>query len=343
VTFCTSCTSRAALLLGWVACMLVVAPLAAEPEGRAIAQASCARGEQAARDLRFADALAAYRAALVADPSAPCVSAARARVEDLEAHAEGDFAPLAVVEAARRDPQRLADRAALEAFEQAVAAFPAGRVRAEGNLVAAHAWQRGVKVPERAIAAFQAVIRDPAGDRLTRAVALAELWALRKQRGEFHEAAPDVERDPDLSPAVTKSVRRAVARSRMSAAATAALGVLGGVFALSIAALVRKSRDVREVPGRLVRPFEVAFALYVGGASAVLVRVHGDGDTRPFLLFGAGVLALVAGARAFALAFAARSRLVRAAWALACATGVVAAAFLALERTDPSYLEGLGL
>jgi hypothetical protein len=332
-----------ALLLGLVACTLVVSPAAADPGPREIAEASCARAEQARRELKFADALAAYHAALVADPSAPCASAARARAEDLEAHAEGDFAPLAIVEAVRRNPEKLQDRSTLEGFEQAVAAFPPGRVRGEGRLLAAHAWQHRLKDADRAIAAYHAIMSDPSGDRLTRAVALGELWSLRKHRGEIREAAADVARDPALSPAVTKAVRRALARLQMRNAATVVLGALGAVFVGSIAALMRNARDVRDVPGRLIRPFEVAFALYLGGASALLVRVHGDGDTRPFLIFGLCLLALVAGARAFALASAARSPLARASWALCCAAGVVAVAFLALERTDPSYLEGLGL
>jgi hypothetical protein len=332
-----------ALLLGSVGWMVVISPAAADPAPRELAEASCARAEQASRELRFADALGAYRAALAQDPSAPCATAARARAEDLEAHAEGDFAPLVIVEAVRRSPGKLQDRTALEALEGAVAAFPAGRVRGEGLLLAAHAWQHRQKDADRAIADYHAIMSDPSADRLTRAVALGELWSLRKQRGEIREAAADVARDPALSPAVTKAVRRALTRMRMRNAAAVALGVLAAVFVGSVAALVRKARDVRDVPGRLIRPFEVAFALYLGGASALLVRVHGDADARPFLIFGLCVLALAAGARAFTLASASRSKGVRATWALACAMGVVAAGFLALERTDPSYLEGLGL
>jgi hypothetical protein len=61
------------------------------------------------------------------------------------------------------------------------------------------------------------------------------------------------------------------------------------------------------------------------------------------LWFGLAVLALGAAARSFTLASPRRSNVVRVTWALACAAGVVAAAFLAVLRADPSYLEGLGL
>jgi hypothetical protein len=57
---------------------------------------------------------------------------------------------------------------------------------------------------------------------------------------------------------------------------------------------------------------------------------------------GLGVLALTAVARALPRAIPVRSAAARGAWAAACVVGVVAAGFLAVERTDPSYLEGIG-
>src|SRR6185369_9587585 len=108
----------------------------------------------------------------------------------------------------------------------------------------------------------------------------------------------------------------------------------------SLALLGRRARDVRDLPGQVVRPLSVASSLYLGGAGAILVKLHGGGDARPFVLFGAGVLALDVIARAFLLAWGRTAAVLRAGWALCCVAGVVAAAFLAVERVDPSYLEG---
>jgi hypothetical protein len=239
----------------------------------------------------------------------------------------------------------MTDRAKIEALARDVEAFPGGRVRAEARLFLAEAWQR-IDEPERALAALAAAVEDPTADRLTRALALSELWALRRQRGEIGAALAEVDRDPDLSPAITKAVRRAARRERLRVAASVVLAALGAIGAASIARLMMQARDVRDLPRQIARPGAVAFALYLGGAGAILVHQRG-GDARPFLWLGLGVLALLVIARAFTRAFirggALRAGAARAAWAAACIAGVIAAAFLAVERTEVSYLEGLGL
>ena len=84
-------------------------------------------------------------------------------------------------------------------------------------------------------------------------------------------------------------------------------------------------------------------ALYVGGAGAILARVHGGADPRPFLWVGLGILGVAVAGRALRLALPRLGPAGRAGWALGCALGVVAAAYLALEQTDAGYLEGFGL
>jgi tetratricopeptide (TPR) repeat protein len=315
----------------------------ADPEGRAAAMAAFARAEAAANERRFADAAAAYEAAVAADATAPCVPAARARLGDLAAHSEGGFAPLAELESVRRDPARMHDRDAVETLARDLEAFPPGRVRQEARLAVAHAFQQDLGDPVRAIAAYEGAVRDVDGDRLLRSVALAELWMLRRQRGEIVEAAAFVAVDPTLAPSVTAAVKREIRRSRLGTASTAILGALFVVFAASVARLAWVARDVRDLPGRIVPPFAVALGLYLGGAGALLVRTYGDSDARPFLWFGVAVVALWAAARAFVLAVRPRLAAARVAWVAACFAGVLAAAFLALQRTDPSYLDGIGL
>ena len=108
---------------------------AADPAARAAAEASFERAERAAQQRRFAEALASYREALAEDPSAPASTAARARITDLEAHAEGGFAPLARLEDLRRDPRRGGDRAEVEALERECGRFATGRFEDRDQLV----------------------------------------------------------------------------------------------------------------------------------------------------------------------------------------------------------------
>lgn len=316
--------------------------LAGDPAARAEAEASFTRAEQAARERRFADALAAYRAVIAADPSAPAAQPARARIDDLEGHAEGGFAPLARLEEVRRDPQRGRDRGAIEALARDVEAFPPGRVRAEGRVFVAVAWWRRLGDPARAIAPFEAAVLDRSGDRLTRALALSELSALRRERGEVRAALRLTDREPDLSPSLRAELGRLVRRETIHTASLVALGAIVAAGLGAMGWLAIRARDVRDLPSRLVRPTGLGLALYLGGAGALIVRVHGDADVRPFLWMGIALFALDVIARAFRLA-AGRRAIVRAVWASACVAGVLAAAFLAVERASVDYLEGIGL
>jgi hypothetical protein len=73
------------------------------------------------------------------------------------------------------------------------------------------------------------------------------------------------------------------------------------------------------------------------------VRVHGEGDVRPFLWLGFGVLAIDAAARAWRMGFVDERSVARVGRAITCGVAVLAVAFLALQYADASYLETLGL
>ncbi len=313
------------------------------PDARAAAQQSFDRAEQAFQAERFAEALAAYREAVAADPSARFVLTARARAADLAAHAEGDFAPLARLSIVRRDPAKSSDRAEIEALARDVAAFPPGRVRGEAELVIADAWWHRLGEPRRAVAPLEAAVADETGDRLTRSLALGELARLHQELGDLDAALDAVERFPDLAPAARDEVRKLVRRGRVRTTAIALLAALGVVGLTSIVRAAPRVGGLGELPRALLPPFTVAFSLYLGGAAAVLVRLRGDGDPRPFVWLGLGVLAAFVVARAWRLGWGAGGPSARAARGLICAAGVIALAFLAVERTDASYLEGLGL
>jgi tetratricopeptide (TPR) repeat protein len=330
-----------AVLLGALA--LHPARAEADPAARAAAEASCQRAETDAAALRFAEALAAYRAASAADPSAPCAQRARARAEELAAHAEGDFGPLARVEALRRDPLKRADRAAIEALGRDADGFPDGRVRAEARLLVAEAWWHVLGEPARAIAAFEAAADDRSGDPLTRALALGDLCAVRRLRGELREALAATERQPGLSPALHATLRRLVRREQLRAVASGVTGILAVVGAASVARLVLSTGRARDVLRRVVRLRSALAAAFLAGGGALLVRADGGADPRPFLWLGLGIFLLDVVARSFRLAIGGGSSLARAAWAAVCVVGVFSAAFLAAARVEPDYLDGFGL
>ncbi len=304
------------------------------------------RFEQAEKDdaaRRFPEALAGYRAAAELDPSARFALSARARAADLESHAEGGFAPLARLEELRRDPRKSADRAAIEALERDRLGFPPGRVRAEAALVVAEAWWHKLGDPARAVAPLEHALADPSADGLTRALALSELVTIERELGDLDAARALVDRYPDLAPGTRAEVLRLSRRVTLRAAATGLLALLALIGAASLLRAARRPGGLGSTPSLKLGPLGVAVALYLGGAAAVLVRARGDGDPRPFVWLGLGVLAVLSVARAWATVAKDQRAPARLGRALLCAAGVLAAAFLAVERTNASYLEGIGL
>lgn len=317
-------------------------PSAEVTDARSRARSLYDQAERAASERRFAEALEAYRNALAADPSSPVAPAARARAADLEAHAEGNFAPLARLEEIRRDPQKAADRAAVLALADDLRSFPPGRVRSEARLFVADALRHRLGDPRGAVAPLEEVLADPQADRLLKGLALASLVALHRQLGDLSAARAVVDRYPDLAPNQRLEVLRLVRRERLK---WGAFGLLGGLVAIGLGSFLRAARSMplREVKREVVRPLAVAFALYVGAAGAIFVRLYGEGDVRPFLWLGVGILGIDFIARAWRIGSSDARPAIRILRAAACAVGVLAVAFLALERADAGYLESFGL
>jgi len=317
------------------------APAAVE-DARARARASYDQAERAASERRFAEALSAYQRALAEDPSSPIAPAARARAADLAAHAEGNFGPLARLEEVRRDPRRAADRGAILALAQDLRSFPPGRVRSEARLFVADALWHRLGEPRGAVVPLEEVLADPQADALLKGLALASLVALHRELGDLSAAREVVERYPDLAPNQRREVLRLVRRERLR---WASFGLVGGLGVIGVASFFRAARSMplHEVKREVVRPLAVAFALYLGAAGAVLVRLYGEGDVRPFLWLGVGVLGVDLIARAWRIGSRDARPAVRLGRAVACAAGVLAVAFLALERADAGYLESFGL
>ncbi len=328
-----------ALLLGWGGEVR-----AAEPgDVRAQAEQRFASAEKAASELHFAEALDAYREAVAADPSAPFVQVARARISYLEAHAEGGFAPLRRLESVRRDPAKSGDRAEIEALARDIPSFPQGRVRTEAELVVAEAYWHRFDEPRRAIAPLERVIETDSADRMTRSLAMSEAVALHRQLDELDDAYALVERFPDLAPGTRAEVLKLVRRGKLRSIALVVLGLFVLIGLGSIVRAARRLGSIRDLPRRAVRPLAVAFSLYVGGAAAILVRIYGDGDPLPFVWLGFGVLGVDVIARVWRIGSGDRRAIARVGRALFCAVSVIAAAFLAVERTNAGYLESFGL
>jgi len=331
--------SLALLLVGLASEAQAEGPPAKDP--RAQAKAAFVEAEQAAEDLHFAQALAKYQAAAQIDPSGPLARVARARAHDLETHAEGNFVPLARLEAVRRKPDE--DRATIEALGRDARGFAEGRVRSEAQIVAAEAlWHRFGDLEAAAIA-LGAALDDPAADKLTRALALSDLVALERERGDLGAADRAVSRFPDLAPNLYAEVKRLVRRVFLARLSALALALLGGVAIASIVRIARRTKDLERVVEAVIRPRSVAFALYVGGGAAIFVRLYGEGDVRPFLWLGFGVLGVDIAARAWREGSQDKRAIPRALRALGCMIGVLAVAFLSLERANAGYLESFGL
>ena len=335
-------TASAIVALPFVLATSVAAQTVSPDEPSARARLAYELAERAATDLRFADALAAYDQAIALDPSAPFVRIARARALDLRTHAEGDFAPLVRLESVRRNP--LATRDDIETLAHDAEHFPAGRVRAEAQLVVAEAFWHRFGSPDLAAHALDAALSDASADRLTRALAVSELVALERERGRLDAAARVVSRFPDLAPNLRAEVQRLVRRVWIG---RVAIGFVAAVLLIGIVAVVRAifwlHRDADAVLRTAVQARSVAFALYMGGAASLLVRLHGEGDVRPFLWLGFGVLAIDAAARGWRMGFVDERPRARLARSIICGIAVLAIAFLSLQYVDASYLETLGL
>ncbi len=329
-------------MVAFVLTTSVAAQTVSPDDPRTKARSAYELAERAVANLQFAQALEAYDNATKLDPSAPFVRVARTRAADLRAHAEGDFGPLTRLETIRRNPAATRDE--IEALARDAERFPPGRVRSEAQLVAAEAFWHRFGAPDLSARALNAVLSDTAADRLTRGLALSELVALERERGDLDAARRVLSRYPDLAPNLRAEIERLVRREWLGRVATGLVGIVAliGLSAFARAIFARR-RDPEAVIRSVVRASSVAFALYIGGAASMLVRLHGEGDVRPFLWLGFGVLGVDVAARAWRLGFVDERKVARVGRAIACTAAVLAVAFLSLQYADATYLESLGL
>lgn len=323
-----------------LACLLPGRAFATE----APASALFAEAEEAEAALDFAKAARLYRELLAKAPSHFKAQRARARAEDLEAHAEGDFVPLTKLETLRRDPALSSDPERLAALEREADSFPEGKVRGEARLFVGGAFLGRLDRPAQALAPFEKVVRDERADGLQRRLALGQLVEVHRKLGDREGAVRAVDEYPELLPDLREVVHREARRVWIRGGAILLLLFVSGMGAWG-AARIARGTGLRQALRLVLNPFGAMVAVWMAVAGAALARSYDASDPTPFLLLGAGVALLQPASKAWALGFARERpallpRLVRAGL---CMAAVAAVAFLALEASDIRYLDSFGL
>lgn len=291
--------------------------------------------------LRFAEALAGYRAFVAADPGSRYAGRAHARAEDLATHAEGAFAPLVALERVRRSPTLASDAAALERLEREARAWPAGPVRAEARHMIAEGYASRLQRPTDAARVYRDLARDPSTPQTLRDLAAQKLVELGVTLGAEERVAQDVGAVAAVDPEVRALAAVHVRRQRLR---RSAIGALSLTALLGIVAVVRAARSGRggEVLRAWRRPLPLAHLALLSLGGAGLARLsdgHGGG---PFFALGAGTLGVYLAVTAAAVVGSERwpARVARAALGL---LAVLAVSYLAMERLDVMMLEGINL
>ncbi|CAN5760735.1 hypothetical protein BH09MYX1_BH09MYX1_31180 [soil metagenome] len=310
-------------------------PHIAATDARATAEATY---ETAAKDddaLHFAAALAGYRRSIAILPSHRYAQRAQTRIDFLSGHAEGDFAPLAALEAVRRTPGATKDGARVDALVAAAAEFPPGAVRGESYFVAGEAYLTELHRPADANAAFRKTLDETAASPLLRKQAAARLIDFALASGDLADARRLAVLADDH--ALAQRVAVAERRHQLHLASMVALAAFA---AFAVLAIARRRQGLFAVRG--FAPWALLLVAYVAGAGGLLATTFESGNALPFLAFGAILLPLVLLARAWGTA-GRTTAMARVGRALVSASAVLAAAFLLLERIDVRYLEGFGL
>lgn len=301
--------------------------------------------ERADAALDFPRALERYDATVARLPGSRWAPRAIARASSLRGHAEGGFAPLVRLERVRRDAALANDPAAIDALAKDAEDFPPGLVRAEARMLVAEAYLHRMDRTSDAIVLLRLVATDPRADVLTAREASRELVDALIAEGRLEEATETVREfgTTRIAPGVAKSVKRHVRQRTAHRAAWVDLGALAAFFVASLVLAARRHALAGVAPAlKRTAPLALAFAAYIGVLGGWLASSYEAGNAIPF--YGLAAAALVFGliARSWA-AIGSAATLARAGRAVLCASGVASAAFLFVERVDPTYLEGFGL
>jgi hypothetical protein len=312
-------------------------------EPRVAAQAFFLLGEVSERQLRFPDAVAAYRASLERDPGGRYAARALARIEFLQEHAEGGFAPLVALERVRSDPARASDPAAIAELARAAREFPPGPVRAEARLLVAQAYAGRLDRPREAVPVLRELATDPGASVDMRRLATQLLAQVRERTGELDLAVAEL-RELGADAATLARFERLVRRRTLHKVALGSTALVALAGALAVVRALRAGRG-RELLRVWLRPLPLAHIAMLSIGGGLLAHTYDEGGLShlgPFFGLGVGTLAMYLAAAAWSLVGSARAA-ARAGRAVACAAAMLAVSFLAMHHYDPGMLDGIGL
>ncbi len=275
---------RAALLAAW----LLVLPLEARAQVSPAERLREARAAETAH--RPSDAAAAYRQLIEDAPTSRLATTARRRLEWLEARSEGGYAPLTTFLAFRDvvPGDRTSERTS--AFEEAVAAFPEGRVRRESWALLGETWLT-LEEPERAERAFRALLAGPGASETERVMGHTGIARALSARDGAGAGAAHL-RDAGLQATPTHDT---LARESQRAVGRVVAWCLVALLAASVLATGRRALARGAVLRRALALPRVAVAGVLVAFPVWLAQLydHDTFDTFAFVGAGsAGVLAL---------------------------------------------------
>ena len=309
-----------------------------DPEEAALGEYHLAQLADEALD--FPEALAGYRRFVARDPGSRYASRALARIDDLQAHAEGGFAPLVALERVRRSTALSDDPRALEALDRASRGWPGGSVRAEAWMLVAEAFAGRMRRPREAAEVFLRLAEDDAAPVGQRELAATRLVELRAALGDPARAERELSgvRVPDVVRAEAAVLTRR-ARLHRAAATVLTLVALAGAAALAMA---WRRGQLGEVLRRWRRPMPLVQLAVLTAGGAAMAKLADDHEVSPFAVLGGGALAVYLVAVALNVVGGAGPGS-RAARAAVSAMAVLAVSYLAMLGLDPMMLEGIGL
>lgn len=319
----------------------LVAVAAQREDPRSSAVASYLLAAQHDEDYRFAEALAGYRASVAIDPGSRYATRAYARIQELEGHSEGAFAPLVSLERVRRTPSLSDDPAVLEGLAREARGWPAGPVRAEARYLVAEGLSTRFERPQDAVVIYRELARDPSTPASLRDLAAQRLVELGVTLGREDRAAQEVAAVRAVDGEVRALARLHLRRQRLRYASFSLLALCAAVGAASLARLRRAGR-LSELLRAWKRPLPLAHLALLSLGGAGLARLSDGHEGGPFYLLGAGTLGVYLAMSASAVAGSSRwwAVTLRATLGLAAALAV---SYLAMERLDVMMLEGIGL
>jgi len=220
--------------------------------------------------LEFSLALRDYEASVLRAPSGRWALAARARAEDLRAHAEGNFEPLVQLERARRAPQT---SETIDDLERRADAFPEGRVRGEARMLGAEAYLDRLGRKSDGERMLRLIIADKSADDTLKRFAARRLTDLSIAEGKTKDALETarIAGDHDLERKVARTVRRILLRR-------ASMAIVLSMFVLTGLSLRRKGSFDRVRGALRLHGAAIAiFAIVAGAGGAALASAYESG------------------------------------------------------------------